>query len=69
MVQKWVKKGFMRKARKTENCICLVTETDVESTSIDKHILDRGAPLHKVMRVEGETYQQIIDRYIRYVKS
>ena len=51
----------MRKARKTENCICLVTETDVESTSNDKHILDRGAPLHKVMRVEGETYQQIID--------
>ena len=60
MVQKWVKKGFMRKARKTENCICLVTETDVESTSNDKNVLDRGAPLHKG-KGEGETYQQIID--------
>ena len=38
---------------------------DVESTSNGKYILDGGALLHNDRWVEGETYQQIIDRYIK----
>ena len=38
---------------------------DVESTPNGKYILDGGALLHNDRWVEGETYQQIIDRYIK----
>ena len=63
------KNRFMNKAKKSEVRIYLVVGNDVESTSYSKYILDGGVLLHKARWVEGETYQQIIDRYIKHVKN
>ena len=64
------KNGSMRKADKSQLRKMLADHLTCETLpDTDVFVLDGGALLHKVKWVNGETYKQIVQRYVQMVKK